>query len=134
MRAKPIKRAAAMTEIESKSPGTWRFVCAAQTSSPFFPTLFCGGEGGRRPDEGVVHDGLLRAIATSASTHRASRLSIEPRAGKPPSSAFGAFSPRKKRGGRRRSIGEHGERFQNERTKGALTSRPRDFTAPEPRL
>src|SRR5205814_1900646 len=31
----------------------------AQTSSPFSPTLFSGGEGGRRPDEGAVANQAL---------------------------------------------------------------------------
>ena len=73
--------------------------CTLQ-SSPFAPALFSGGEGGRRPDEGAryravqVPNNLSFSLDCSSSTYSG-----------PPSSAFGTFSPRKKRGGRRRSIG-----------------------------
>jgi len=55
------------------------------------PHAFCGGEGGRRPDEGAsdyrgaVEQGAHRMIANVLQ--------------RPPSSAFGTFSPRKSPGG-----------------------------------
>jgi len=82
---------------------------STRQSSPFAPALFSGGEGGRRPDEGAHHrtvlvlNNLTPALDCSSSFYSS-----------PPSSAFGTFSPRKKRGGRRRSIGGFRERLKKE--------------------
>src|SRR5258708_6242076 len=82
----------------------------ALQSSSFSPALFSGGEGGRRPDKG--------ALEKTTSAHFQNNLGIDRSCSSyssPPSSAFGTFSPRKRRGGRRRSIRDFGQNFKIER-------------------
>jgi len=83
---------------------------SALQSSAFAPALFSGGEGGRRPDEGAHHRTVLVPNNLSFSRDCSSSSYSTP-----PSSAFGTFSPRKKRGGRRRSIGGFRESCKIER-------------------
>ena len=98
-------------------------LCSERKSSAFSPTLLSGGEGGRRPDEGVVVGRLTppnaplirlrhllppqkaRGEKVAEGRMRGLWLDVLPHL-TPPSSGFATFSPRKKRGGRRRSIGE----------------------------
>ena len=82
---------------------------STRQSSPFAPALFSEGEGGRRPDEG--------ALERSTSAHLQNDLDIDCSCSShsnPPLYAFGTFSPRKKRGGRRRSIGGFGQKLTEE--------------------
>src|SRR6266568_1007659 len=67
-------------------------------SSAFSPTLFCGGEGGRRPDEGAFEVGHTPAATRKLAQTSRRWLKIA-QVSNPPSSAFGTFSPRKARGG-----------------------------------
>ena len=98
----PRECAQTLTEIATNELDS-----STRRSSAFAPALFSGGEGGRRPDEGArdravqVPTNLTSALDCSSSFYSS-----------PPSSAFGTFSPRKKRGGRRRSIGGSRERLK----------------------
>ncbi len=78
-------------------------------SSAFSPTLFSGGEGGRRPDEGALHQRDIRANATFSARIKRGAIGCTAHA-LPPHPAFGhLLPPQKARGEKALEWREHQE-------------------------